>query len=72
MLQKCEKMRYNGMTEQEAQKIVTAYAACSIVDGCRLCPLYDEAREKIKQQFICQEQINAFAVRTALIVIRGM
>lgn len=33
------------MEEKEAKQIVAAYAACQLVDGCKMCPLYNEERD---------------------------
>lgn len=57
--------------EKEAKRIVTAYAACSIVNGCNLCPLYDDERQRTTQRDICKEALSADKVRSALIMLRG-
>lgn len=59
------------MGEIEAQQIITAYAACSIVGGCDLCPLYKEEREKPEQRGICQEKTAPDKLREALTLLRG-
>ncbi len=59
------------MSEIEAQKIITAYAACSIVGGCDLCPLFKEEREKPEQRGICQERTAPDKLREALTTLRG-
>ena len=60
-----------AVEELEAQIIVMAHAACSIADGCELCPLYREELETTRQQGICQEKIGLENVRNALITLRG-
>lgn len=59
------------MEEIEAQQTISAYAACSIVGGCDLCPLFKEERERTEQRGICQEKITPDRLREALIVLRG-
>lgn len=59
------------MEELEAQQIITAYAACSIVGGCDLCPLYEEERGKPEQRGKCQEKTRPENLRKALAVLRG-
>lgn len=59
------------MDEITAQQIITAHAACAIVDGCGLCPLYSKERNIKMQQALCQDSITADKVREALTVLRG-
>lgn len=59
------------MGEIEAQQIITANAACQIVDGCDLCPFFKEDVERTRERGKCQEAINAESVREALITLRG-
>ena len=59
------------MEELEALEIITAYAACSIVGGCDLCPLYAQEREKPEQRGLCQEKTAPDKLRAALMVLRG-
>lgn len=59
------------MSELEAQQIVTAYAACTVVGGCDLCPLYQEEKEKLEQRGLCQEKTAPDKLREALIILRG-
>ena len=46
------------MEEKEAKQIITAYAACQLVDGCKMCPLYNEERKTLTQQGLCQEKLT--------------
>lgn len=59
------------MTKKEAWEVITAHAACAIVNGCDLCPLYrvDEPRER--QQAKCQDAITGAKLREALVTLRG-
>lgn len=59
------------MGEIEAQQIITANAACQIVDGCDLCPFFKEDIERTRERGKCQEAITAENVREALITLRG-
>lgn len=59
------------MEELKAQQVLTAYAACSIVGGCDLCPLYKEEREKPEQRGLCQEETAPDKLREALEILRG-
>lgn len=59
------------MDEITAQQTITAHAACTIVDGCGLCPLYSKERNIKIQQALCQDSITADKVREALTVLRG-
>ena len=59
------------MDEITAQQIVTAHAACAIVDGCGLCPLYSKELNIKTQQALCQNSITADKVREALTTLRG-
>lgn len=59
------------MDEILAQQTITAHAACSIEDGCNLCPFYDVEKQRTKQRGLCQEGITADKVREALTVLRG-
>lgn len=59
------------MKEKEAKQIVTAYAACQLVDGCKMCPLYNEERKTFTQQGLCQEKITLNKVREAVETLRG-
>lgn len=59
------------MSELEAQEIVIAYAACYIVGGCDLCPLYSQEREESKQRGLCQEKTMPDKLREALTLLRG-
>lgn len=62
-------MGFQG-TEEEALKVVKAYAACQIVGGCDMCPIYKETREdKNRQQEKCQNAITAQKVREALTLL---
>ena len=51
------------MEEKEAKQIITAYAACQLVDGCVMCPLYDEERKTLTQQGLCQEKLTTDNLR---------
>lgn len=62
---------YSVMEELEAQQIITAHAACAIVGGCDLCPLWNAERERTVQRGICQEAITAEKVKEALVTLRG-
>lgn len=57
------------MERLRAQQIITAHAACTIIDGCKLCPLYKMESERTKQRGICQESISANNIREALVVL---
>lgn len=59
------------MEEKEAKQIITAYAACQIVGGCEMCPLYNEERKTLTQQGICQERLTADKLREAVETLRG-
>ncbi len=59
------------MDEITAQQTITAHAACTLVDGCDLCPLYKTEIGAKKQREICQESITAEKVREALTVLHG-
>lgn len=59
------------MGEKEAQRTIMAYAACMIVDGCDLCPLFNEEQERTTQRGICQEQTTQEKLREALTALRG-
>ena len=60
------------MDELKAQQIIAAHAACSIVDGCNLCPLYKEELVRTTQRGICQESVSADKVREALVTLCGI
>lgn len=60
------------MTEQEAQQIIAAYAACTIINGCDICPLYKEEIRNPEQRGLCQEKTAPDKIREALIVLRGI
>ena len=59
------------MNEKEALDIIAAHAACTIVGGCDLCPLYAQEREKPEQRGLCQEKTAPDKLREALTVLRG-
>ena len=59
------------MEEKEAKQIITAYAACQLVDGCVMCPLYDEERKTLTQQGLCQEKLTTDNLRKAVETLRG-
>ena len=59
------------MGEKEAKQIITAYAACQLVDGCAMCPLYNEERKILTQQGICQEKLTTDNLRKAVEILRG-
>lgn len=59
------------MDEITAQQTITAHAACTIVDGCDLCPFYNSEIGLKEQQEVCQESITTEKVREALTVLRG-
>lgn len=56
--------------EKEAVKVLAARAACDLVGGCDLCPLYAEERERTRQQGLCQEAITLDKLREALVTLR--
>ena len=59
------------MEEKEAKQIITAYAACQLVDGCVMCPLYDEERKTLTQQGLCQEKLTTDNLRKAVETLWG-
>lgn len=59
------------MKEKEAKQIITAYAACQLVDGCKMCPLYNEGRKTLTQQGLCQEKLTTDNLRKAVETLRG-
>lgn len=59
------------MGEKEAKQIITAYAACQLVDGCAMCPLYNEERKILTQQGICQEKLTTDNLRKAVETLWG-
>jgi hypothetical protein len=59
------------MDEQRAKQTITAYAACTIVGGCDLCPLFKEELERTTQRGICQESIAPDRIREALEALCG-
>lgn len=59
------------MSDLEAQQIIMAYAACTVVDSCNLCPLYKEERDRTKQRGLCREQTTPDKLREALLYLNS-
>ena len=59
------------MAKSKGKQIITAYAACQLVDGCAMCPLYNEERKILTQQGICQEKLTTDNLRKAVETLRG-
>lgn len=58
------------MEELEAQRVITANAACQIIGGCDLCPLYEEQQDKTRQQGTCASYTSYDRVKEALTVLK--
>ena len=59
------------MDKLEAQEIIPAYAACSIVNGCDLCPFYEQEKSRLGLRGKCQEKTTPDRIRKALTTLRG-
>lgn len=52
--------------EAKAVETLRAYAACQMVDGCDLCPLYTADGDRKEQQKRCQDALAKERVVEAL------
>lgn len=52
--------------EAEAVETIRAYAACQMVDGCDLCPLYTANGDRREQQKKCQDALTKERIKEAL------
>lgn len=50
----------------EAVEVLRAYAACQIVNGCDLCPMYSTNEDRKEQQAKCQDALTKERVTEAL------